>query len=64
MCNWTSVHVETGADIGTGAVVIPGVKIGRNSIIGAGAVVTENIDENSVAVGVPAKIIKKRINDE
>lgn len=59
-----SVHVETGADIGTGAVVIPGVKIGRNSIIGAGAVVTENIDENSVAVGVPAKIIKKRINEE
>ena len=46
-------------DIGAGAVVIPGIKIGRNSVIGAGAVVTKDIEENSVAVGTPAKTIKK-----
>ncbi len=54
-----SVYVETGSDIGTGTVVIPSVRIGRDSIIGAGAVVTKDIESYSVAVGTPAKIIKK-----
>lgn len=51
-------HLEEGVEIGAGAVVIPGRRIGRNSVIGAGAVVTSDIPENSVAVGVPAKVIK------
>lgn len=46
--------------IGAGAVVSPKVKIGKNVIIGAGAVVTRNIEDNSVAVGVPAVVIKSR----
>lgn len=46
--------------IGRRAIIMPGVVIGKGSIIGAGAVVTKSIDEYSVAVGVPAKIIKKR----
>lgn len=54
-----SVYIETGVDVGSGAVVIPGVRIEQNSIIGAGAVVTKNIRNNSLAVGVPAKIIKE-----
>lgn len=54
-----TVYIETGVDIGTGAVIIPGVRIEENSIIGAGAVVTENIEKNSVAVGMPARTIKK-----
>jgi len=54
-----NVYIETGVDIGTGAVVIPKVKIGRDSIIGAGAVVTKDIKNNSLAVGVPAEIIKE-----
>lgn len=45
--------------IGIGSSVIPNIKIGRNSIIGAGAVVVSDILDNSLAVGVPAKVIKK-----
>ena len=45
--------------IGTGVIILPGVTIGKMSIIGAGAVVTEDIPPFSVAVGVPAKVIKK-----
>ncbi len=41
-----------------------GVSIGDGVIIGAGAVVTKDIESYSIAVGVPAKVIKKRFNDE
>ena len=44
--------------IGTGAVILPKIEIGDNVIIGAGAVVSKDLPDNSVAVGVPAKIIK------
>lgn len=44
--------------IGTGAYIMPGVNIGNNSIIGAGAIVTHDIPDNVVAVGIPARIIK------
>jgi sugar O-acyltransferase (sialic acid O-acetyltransferase NeuD family) len=44
--------------IGTGAIILPKVTIGDNSIIGAGAVVSKDIPANSVAVGIPAKVIK------
>jgi acetyltransferase-like isoleucine patch superfamily enzyme len=53
-----SSHLEEGVEIGAGSVVIPGKRIGRNSVIGAGAVVTTDIPPHSVAVGVPAKVIK------
>ena len=43
--------------IGAGAIILPGVKIGEYSIIGAGAVVVKDIPPNSVAVGVPAKVV-------
>ena len=49
-----------GSHVFTGAVIIPGVTIGKWSIIGAGAVVLENIPDYAVAVGVPAKVIKHR----
>lgn len=56
-----SGHVEIGdyTSLGTGAVVIPNIKIGRNCIIGAGSVVNKDIPDNTVAVGVPAKVIKE-----
>ena len=38
--------------------VMPGVNIGNNVVIGAGAIVTRDIPDNSVAVGVPARVIK------
>lgn len=44
--------------IGLNAIILPGVTIGNNVVIGAGAVVTKNIPDNSVAVGIPARVIK------
>tara|TARA_B110000259_G_scaffold8037_1_gene8779 strand:+ start:13382 stop:13873 length:492 start_codon:yes stop_codon:yes gene_type:complete len=44
--------------IGVGAFILPGVNIGNDCIIGAGTVVTKNIPAGSLAVGVPAKVIK------
>lgn len=51
--------LKEGCDIGTGVNILPHVTIGRNSVIGAGAAVTKDIPDNVVAVGVPAKVIKK-----
>ncbi len=44
--------------IGNNVIILPGVTIGSNVVIGAGAVVTKDIPDNSVAVGVPARVIK------
>jgi maltose O-acetyltransferase len=44
--------------IGAHAVILPGVTIGNNAIVGAGAVVTQDVAENAVVTGVPAKIIR------
>lgn len=48
--------------IGTRVIILPGVKIGSNSIVGAGAVVTKEFGPNSIIGGVPAKFIKSRDN--
>lgn len=53
------VVIKRGAYVGTGAILLPGVTIGQESVVGAGAVVTKNVADHSVAVGVPAKVIKK-----
>ncbi len=45
--------------IGEGVMILPGVTIGKSSIIGAGAIVTKSIPEYSIAVGNPAKIVKQ-----
>lgn len=52
-------HIETNVKIGANSTILPGVTIGKNSLIGAGSVVTKNIEPNSVAVGNPAKFIKQ-----
>lgn len=52
------VIIKKGARIGMHAVLLPGVTIGENSVIGAGAVVTDDIPPNCVAVGAPAKPVK------
>lgn len=52
------VIIEDNVFIGTGAIILKGVRIGRNSVIGAGAVVTKDIPGNSIAAGNPAKLIK------
>lgn len=55
--------IEDGASIGAGAVLLPGVRIGRNALVGAGAVVTKDVDPDSVVVGNPAKFLKKRTEE-
>lgn len=54
------VRVGAWADIGTGAVLLPGVTIGKGSIVGAGAVVTRDVPPFSIAAGVPAKFVRWR----
>lgn len=53
------VHIERGAWIGAGAVVLPGVTIGENSVIGAGSVVNRDIPANVVAAGNPCRVIRE-----
>lgn len=52
------IKVGSNVYFGNNAVILPGVTIGSNVIIGAGAVVTKDIPDNSVAVGVPARVVK------
>jgi len=53
------VTVKKGSWLGANSILLPGVTIGENSVIGAGSVVTKSIPGGVVAVGNPAKIIKK-----
>ena len=52
------IHIKRGAWIGAGASILPGVTIGKYAIVGAGAIVTKDVGDYEVAVGVPAKIVK------
>ena len=52
-------HIKKGASIGSSSTILCGVTIGENAIVGAGAVVTKDVPPNSIAVGVPAKVIRK-----
>jgi serine acetyltransferase len=52
------VSIGDGSWLGHGTVVLPGATIGRHVVIGANSVVTGHIPDNSVAVGVPARVIK------
>ncbi|HET9715246.1 MAG TPA: acyltransferase [Pseudolabrys sp.] len=51
------VRIQPWADIGVNAVILPGVSVGRGSIVGAGAVVTEDVPHFAKVAGVPAKVI-------
>ena len=53
------VHIGNNVWIGANAVVLPGVTIGDNSVIGAGSVVTKDIPANVVAVGNPCRVIRE-----
>ena len=54
-----SAHIERGCLIGIGATILNGVRVGAGSIIGAGCVVTKDVPEQSLMVGIPAKLMRK-----
>jgi acetyltransferase-like isoleucine patch superfamily enzyme len=56
---WGDVTVETGAYIGAGSIILNGVRIGRCSVVAAGAVVREDVPPYTVVGGVPARVIKQ-----
>lgn len=56
------VYIEENVWLGAGVIVLPGVRIGKNSVIGAGSLVTKDIPDNVVAFGTPCRV-KRKIND-
>jgi acetyltransferase-like isoleucine patch superfamily enzyme len=58
MLDLRSILVKRNAWIGAGATILPGVTIGENSIVAAGAVVNKDVPANTIVGGIPAKILK------
>lgn len=54
------VRIEAWADIGTGAIILPGVTVGKGSIVGAGSVVTKDVLPLAIVAGVPARFLRWR----
>ena len=52
------IHIKRNAWIGAGATILPGVTIGENAVVAAGAVVSKDVAANTIVGGIPAKIIK------
>src|SRR5256886_16131167 len=59
---WTRLNtrVKRFASIGAGSTINPGVQIGENALIGSGSVVTKNVPDNAIAVGIPARVVGSR----
>ena len=55
------VVIKDGAWIGARVIILPGIKVGENCVIGAGSVVTKDVEKNTIVGGVPAILIKKLI---
>ena len=53
------ILIKSGSFLGVNSVIMPGVTIGKNSVVGASAVVTKSVPDYTVAAGIPAKIIKR-----
>lgn len=58
--NFSPVVIEEDCDLGINSVILPGVRLGRGTQVGAGAVVTQSCPPYSVIAGVPAKLIRTR----
>jgi acetyltransferase-like isoleucine patch superfamily enzyme len=54
-----AVKIKRNAWIGAGAMILPGVTVGENAVVAAGAVVSKDVPANTVAAGVPAKVMKR-----
>ena len=57
------VHIGRNCWIGAGAIILPGVSIGDNTVVGAGSVVTHDLPANVVAVGNPCRVLREIGND-
>ena len=53
------IHIKKNAWIGAGVTILPGITIGENAIVGAGSVITHDVEPNTVVAGNPARIIKR-----
>ena len=53
------IHIKENAWIGASATILQGVTVGRNAVVAAGAVVSQDVPDNTVVGGIPAKIIKQ-----
>ena len=51
--------IKQGATVGAGAVVLPGMTIGERAMVGAGAVVTKDVEPDTVVVGNPARVVRR-----
>ena len=56
--------IREGAKVGGGAVLLPGVTVGRKAVIGSGAVVTKDVPDGATVVGNPARALARRVPDE
>lgn len=52
------IHIKKNAWIGAGATILPGVTIGENAVVAAGAIVSKDVPPNTIVAGIPAKVIK------
>ncbi len=57
--NTQPIHISEGSWIGANALVLPGIHIGKNSVVAAGSVVTKDVPDYSVVVGNPARIVRQ-----
>ena len=57
---FAQVVIEDDCDLGVGAIILPGVRIGKGAQVGAGAVVESDVDAYSIVAGVPARLIRTR----
>lgn len=59
------IEIENDVWIGAGAIILPNIKIGEGAVVGAGAVVTKDVQPYTVVAGVPARVINKlKVNNE
>jgi len=59
---YAKVQIKSGCDIGVGAIVLPGITIGKGVVVGAGSVVSKSVDDDLIVAGVPARVLRSRFD--